>query len=48
MVGSIWSFVDKMDGTVIDCIQFVEKGGGGYFVNDIAVVEDFTRVCLAA
>ena len=24
VVGSIWGFGDKMDGTVIDCIQFVE------------------------
>ena len=24
VVGSIWSFGDKTDGTVIDCIQFVE------------------------
>ena len=37
MVGSMWGFGDKTDGTVIDCIQFV----GGYFVNDIAEVEDW-------
>ena len=24
VVGSIWVFGDKTDGTVIDCIQFVE------------------------
>ena len=24
VVGSIWGFGDKTDGTVIDCIQFVE------------------------
>ena len=24
VVGSIWGFGDKMDGTVIDCIQFIE------------------------
>ena len=24
VVGSIWGFGDKMDGTVIDCIQFAE------------------------
>ena len=29
-----------MDGTVIDCIQFAEQNVGGYFVNDIAEVED--------
>ena len=29
-----------MDGTVIDCIQFAEQSVGGYFVNDIAEVED--------
>ena len=37
-VGSIWDFGDKTDGTVIDCIQFIEQCIGGYFVNDI--VED--------
>ena len=41
MVGSIWGFGDKTDCTVIDCIQFVEQGIGGYFVNDIAKVEDW-------
>ena len=40
MVGSIWGFGDKSDGTVIDCVQFVEQSVGGYFVNDIAEVED--------
>ena len=39
VVGSIWGF-DKTDGTVIDCNQFVEYGIGGYFLNDIAKVED--------
>ena len=29
-----------MDGTVIDCIQFAEQSVGGYFVNDIAEVEN--------
>ena len=54
VVGSIWGFGDKTDGTVIDCIQFVEKIVESYFVNDIAEVKDrsrmvsFTRVCLAA
>jgi hypothetical protein len=24
VVGSIWGFGDKTDGTVIDCIQFIE------------------------
>ena len=41
VVGSVWGFGDKTDGTVIDCIQFVELGIGGYFVNDIAEVEDW-------
>ena len=36
----MWSFGDKTDGTVIDCIQFAEYSVGGYFVNDIAEVED--------
>ena len=40
VVGSIWGFGDKMDGTVKDCIQFVELSVRGYFVNDIAKVED--------
>ena len=40
MEGSVWCFGDKKDGTVIDCIQFVEQSVGGYFVNDIAEVED--------
>ena len=40
VVGSIWGFGDKTDGTVIDCIQFVEKSVGDYFVNDIAEVKD--------
>ena len=39
VVGSIWGFGDKTDGTVIDCIQFVEQSVGGYFVNDIAEVD---------
>jgi hypothetical protein len=33
-------FGDKMDGTVIDCIQFVEYRVGGYFVNDNTEVKD--------
>ena len=41
VVGSIWGFGDKTDGTVIDCIQLDEYGSGGYFVNDIAEVEDW-------
>ena len=41
VVGSIWGFGDKTDGTVIDCIQFVEQSVGGYFVNDIAEVQDW-------
>ena len=41
VVGSIWGFGDKTDGTMIDCIQFIEQGIGGYFVNDIAEVEDW-------
>ena len=40
VVGSIWGFGDKTDGTVIDCTQFVEQSVGGYFVNDIAEVND--------
>ena len=40
MVGSIWGFGDKTDGTVIDCIQFAEQSVGGYFIDDIAEVED--------
>ena len=40
MVGSIWGFGDKTDGTVIDIIQYVEKSVGGYFVNDITEVKD--------
>ena len=40
MVGSIWGFGDKTDGTVIDCIQFAEQRVGGYFVNDITEVKD--------
>ena len=39
VVGSIQGFGDKTDGTVIDCIQFVEQSGG-YLVNDIAEVKD--------
>ena len=31
---------DKTDGTVIDCIQFLEQSVGGYFIDDIAEVED--------
>jgi hypothetical protein len=40
VVGSIWGFGDKTDGTVIDCIQFAEYSVGGYFVNNIAEVKD--------
>ena len=40
MVGSVWGFGDKTDGTVIDCIQFVEQSFGGYFIDDITEVED--------
>ena len=40
VVGSIWGFGDKTDGTVIDCIQFVEQSVGSYFVNDVAKIED--------
>ena len=40
MVGSVWGVGDKPDGTVIDCIQFVEQSVGGYFVTDIAEVKD--------
>ena len=40
MVGSVWGFGDKEDGTVIDCIQFVEQSIGGYFIDDITEVED--------
>ena len=40
VVGSIWGFGDKTDGTVIDYIQFAEYSVGGYFVNDIAEVKD--------
>ena len=40
VVGSIWGFGDKTDGTVIDCIQFAEQSIGGYFVNGIAKVKD--------
>jgi hypothetical protein len=40
MVGGIWCFGDKTDGTVIDCIQFAEESVGGYFVNDIAEVKN--------
>ena len=39
VVGSIWGFGDKTDGTVIDYIQFAEWIGG-YFVNYIAEVKD--------
>ena len=41
MVGSVWGFGDKTDGTVIDYIQFAEWSVGGYFVNDIAEVKDW-------
>ena len=41
VVGSIWGFGDKTDGTVIDCIQFIEKGDVIYFVNNIAKGEDW-------
>jgi hypothetical protein len=37
---SIWGFGDQSDGTVIDYIQVAEESDGGYFVNDIAEVED--------
>ena len=40
VVGSIWCFGDKMDGTVIDYIQFVEESVGGYFIDDITEAED--------
>ena len=40
VVGNIWGFGDKTDGTVIDYIQFAEYIVGGYFVNDIAEVKD--------
>ena len=40
VVGSIWGFGGKTDGTVIDCIKFEEESFGGYFVNYIAEVED--------
>ena len=40
MVGSVWGFGDKTDGTVIDCIQFVEQSVGSYFIDDITEVED--------
>ena len=40
MVGSVWGFGDKTDGTVIDCIQFVEQSVGGYFIDAIPEVED--------
>ena len=41
VVGSIWGFGDKTDGTVIDCIQFAEQSVEAYFVNDIAEVKDW-------
>jgi hypothetical protein len=41
VVGSIWGFGDKTDDTVIDYIQFSEESVGGYFVNDIAEVQDW-------
>ena len=40
MLGSIWGFGDKMDGTVIDYILFDDYSVGGYFVNDIKVNQD--------
>ena len=40
MVGSVWGFGDKTDGTVIDCIHFVEYSVAGYFIDDITKVED--------
>ena len=40
VVGSIWGFGDKTDGTVIDYIQFAEQSVAGYFVNGIAEVKD--------
>ena len=46
MVGSIWGFGEKTDGTLTDCIQFIEQGIGGYFVNDIAEVKDLSMVKL--
>ena len=41
VVGIIWGFGDKTDGTVIDYIYFAEKSVGGYFVNYIAEVKDW-------
>ena len=41
MVGNVWGFGDKTDGTVIDCIQFSEQIVEGYFVNDITAVKDW-------
>ena len=40
VVGSVWCFGDKTDGTLKDCIQFVEESVGGYFIDDITEVED--------
>ena len=40
VVDSISGFGDKTDGTVIDCIKFVEYSVGGYFIDDITKVED--------
>ena len=40
MVGS-WCFGDKTDGTVIDCIQFVEQSVGGYLIDDLTEVEEW-------
>ena len=40
VVGSIWGFGDKTDGTGIDCIQFAEQSIGHYFVNDIEDRQD--------
>jgi hypothetical protein len=41
VVGSIWGFGDKTDGTVIDYIQFADESVEVYFVNDIAIVKDW-------
>ena len=41
VVGSVWGFGDKTDGTVIDYIKFTEQGVGSYYVNYIAEVKDW-------
>ena len=40
VVGSIWGFGDKMDGTVITQQIGCSLSVGGYFVNDFAEVKD--------